>query len=500
MLDLFFDGLSTALEPSNLLFIAAGTSLGVLIGALPGLSSTTGLAILLPFTFVMSPTPAFLMMVSLYMAAEYGGSITAITVGVPGTPPALATTFDGYPLTQKGQVGKALGTSIISSTLGGLLGVAVLVVASGPIASLALRFGPAEYFALGLFGLSIVANMVSEGALKGFISVTLGLLFCVAGVDALTGSPRLTFDVLGLLDGIPLVPALIGLFAVSELLKLVEEGSEVATSSPEVSAALPTIAELWQLSPTILRSGLIGALVGAIPGAGATIASLIAYHEARRVSKTPEAFGTGALEGVAAPEAANNACVGGAMIPLLTLGIPGSASTAILLGGFMVHGMNPGPMLMSEHGELVGSLYGGLALATLFMLAVGLLGIPLWVRILSLRRSTLTPWILGLSVVGAYAVGNSVFDVGVAFAFGVLGYLMRRYGFPLAPMVLAMVLGFLVETNYRRALTLSSGDHTIFFREPGSLVLLGLAALSFLLPLVRARWANRAGESGEGAA
>ena len=478
-------GLQTAIQPSNLLLIAFGTALGVFVGAMPGLSSTTGLAIILPFTFMLNPIPAFLMMISLYMAAEYGGSITAIAIGVPGTPPAVATVFDGYPLTKKGESGKALGVSIISSTLGGAFGTIILIIACGPISSFALKFGPAEYFALGIFGLSIVGNLVEGSVVKGFISVIIGLLFCVVGVDVLSGYPRFTFDIIGLLDGIHLIPALIGFYAISEVFKLIEESGVIRRINEKVSGKLPSLKELRGLAGTILRSSAIGAIVGAVPGAGATIASLIAYNEAKRMSKTPEKFGTGVIEGISAPEAANNASVGGAMIPLLTLGIPGSGSTAILLGGLMLHGMKPGPLLMTEHPELVYAIYVGFFVAEFFMLTIGLLGIPLWVKLISLRSSRLTPLILGVSLIGSYALGNSIFDMIMAVFFGVLGYLMRRFGFPLAPAVLALVLGFIVETNYRRALSISGGDHIIFLTKPISLILILMAVATFIIPAIR---------------
>lgn len=478
-------GFQLALLPENLLLIAAGTALGVFVGAMPGLSSTIGLAIVLPFTFALDAIPATLMMVALYMAAEYGGSITAIVVGIPGTPPAVSTVFDGYPLAQKGEAGKALGVSIISSTLGGVFGTLVLVLALGPISKVSLAFGPVEYFALGVFGLSIVGNLVGGGVVKGFISVILGLVFYVVGLDVLSGYPRLTLGTTALLDGIELIPAMIGFFAIAEALKLIEEGRETRAATGSVSGQLPTWRELRRLGPTILRSSVIGTGVGAVPGAGATIASLIAWNEAKRVSKTPEKFGTGVLEGVSAPESANNASVGGALIPLLTLGIPGSGSTAVLLGALMIHGMNPGPLLVTEQPQLIYAIYAGLILAALSMLAIGLLGVPLWVRVIALRNSTLTPIIVGISMVGAYALGNSMVDVGVAIFFGVLGYVMLRFDFPVVPAVLGLVLGFMVETNYRRALSLSSGDHTVFVTSPVGLILLLLAVASFAVPLVR---------------
>lgn len=485
MLEALTLGVQTVFTPTNLLLIFGGTALGIFVGAMPGLSSSVGLAIVLPFTFVLEPAPALLMMIALYMAAQYGGSITAIVVGVPGTPPAMATTFDGYPLAQKGDAGKALGVSVVSSAIGGAVGTVILIVALEPVARVAIAFGPVEYFALGLFGLSIVANLVSDSMLKGFVSAVLGLLLFVVGVDVLSGYPRLTFGATALLDGIPLVPVLIGFFAVAEVLRLAAQSIAETRSTRAVSGELPTRAELRRLWPSLLRGSAIGSVIGAIPGAGATIASMIAWNEEKRFSKRPETLGTGALEGVCAPEAANNASVGAAMIPLLTLGIPGSASTAVLLGGLMLHGVRPGPLLVAEHRGLVYAIYIGFFVATLAMLAIGLLGIPLWVKIIRLRNGVLAPLILGISIVGSYALANRVFDVGLAMAFGVVGFAMTRFGFPLVPAILGLVLGPMIEANYRRALAMSGGDHLTFLGSPVAVLLLALTLASFATPLAR---------------
>lgn len=491
MLEGLLAGIGSAALPQNLVFILAGTVLGILIGAMPGLNSTVGLAILLPFTVQVPVDAALLMMVALYMAAEYGGSIAAIAVGVPGTSAAVATTFDGYPLTRRGEGAKALGVSLVSSSAGGVFGALVLMLAFGPLSRLSLAFGPAEYFALGVFGLSIVGNLTGRSVVKGFVSAVLGLLLFVVGLDVLSGYPRLTFGSTHLLDGIELVPVMIGFFAVAEVFRLAEAGGAPERRSARIRGRLPRWAEVRGLAGTILRSSAIGAGVGAVPGAGATIASFIAYGEAKRASRTPERFGEGSLEGVAAPEAANNAAVGGALIPLLTLGIPGSGSTAVMLGAFMLHGLNPGPLLMAERPGLVYELYGGLLLAATCLFGVGLVGIPIWTRIIALRPAVLTPLVLGVSLVGAFALGGSIFHMGVAVVFGWLGYLMLRYDIPLVPAVLGLVLGPMIEANYRRALSLSGGSHAIFLTHPISLVLLILAAAGFAVPLARARAAAR---------
>ncbi len=479
-------GLATALHPVNAAWILAGAVLGIFAGAMPGLSSTVGLAILLPLTFALDPVPALLMMVSLYMSAQYGGSITAIAIGVPGSSSALATTFDGYPMSRRGQAARALGISLFASTMGGLFGAVLLVLALGPLARAALEFGPAEFFALGVFGLSIVANLVGRDPVKGVASALLGLLLFVVGLDVLTGAPRLAFGTTALMDGLGLVPMLIGFFAVAEALEAIGRPA-AARPSTGIEGARPRLSELCRLWRSVLRGSAIGGFVGAIPGAGATIASLVAWNEERRASRTPERFGAGAPEGIAAPEAANNACVGAAMIPLLSLGIPGSASAAVLLGGLQVHGLSPGPLLASDHPELVAALEAGFFVAVVAMVAVGLAGIPLWTRVVRVRASTLMPIVVGISLVGTFALRGNPFDAWAALFFGGLGLALERAGFPRVPVVLGLILGPMIETNYRRALSLSSGSHWTFVEHPISLVLLVLAVASLATPVIGRR-------------
>ena len=361
------------------------------------------------------------------------------------------------------------------------------MLALGPLSRAAIAFGPAEYFGLGVFGLSIVANLVGSDPLKGIISALLGLLFFIVGLDVLTGAPRLTLGTNMLMDGLGLVPMLIGFFAIAEALKAAAGGRKATAPGAGITGALPKARELFGLWRTILRGSAIGGLIGAIPGAGATIASIVAWNEERRVSKDRERFGTGVPAGIAAPEAANNSCVGAAMIPLLALGIPGSASAAVLLGGLTVQGVAPGPLLMAERAELVYALYAGFVVAVLLMLAVGRLGIPLWTRVVRLRPSILMPLVVAISLVGVFALRGNAADAWVALFFGVVGFAMLRAGYPLAPAVLGLILGPMIETNYRRALTLSSGSHTVFLESPISLVLLALAVVSFAAPAVRNR-------------
>jgi putative tricarboxylic transport membrane protein len=368
-----------------------------------------------------------------------------------------------------------------------VLGALLLMVALGPLSRAALAFGPAEYFALGVFGLSIVANLVGDDPVKGIVSALLGLLFFVVGLDVLTGTPRLTLGTTALMDGLQLVPMLIGFFAISEAFEALAGLRKAPPAGAGLQGRLPRLRELMRLWPSILRGSAIGGLIGAIPGAGATIASMVAWNEERRFSRTPERFGTGEPAGIAAPEAANNACVGAAMIPLLALGIPGSASAAVLMGGLMVQGVAPGPLLMTERAPLVYALYAGFIVAVLLMLAVGLLGIPLWTRVVRLRASILMPLVVGISLVGAFALRGNPFDAWAALFFGLVAFVMLQRGYPRVPAVLGLILGPMVETNYRRALTLSSGSHTVFTESPISLTLLALALVSFAAPALRGR-------------
>jgi len=458
--------------------------IGILVGAMPGLGSSVGAALILPFVFQLEPITGIAMLAAAYTGAEYGGSISAIAINTPGTPAAVATTFDGYKLTENGLPGKALGASIIASTSGGFISTIFLIIASIPLAAFALRFGPPEYFFLGVFGLTLVANLSGENILKGCVAAIIGLIIKTVGVDPFTGHPRFIFGNFELLDGIGFVPALIGLFAASEAFIMMERPfkSIVQKSFGKIARDLPSLQEIKGLIRVILQSAFIGGIVGAIPGAGATIGSLIAYNEAKRFSKHPEKFGTGILEGVAAPEAANNAVVGGALIPLLALGIPGSATTAIILAGFIFHGIMPGPELFQKNPIFVYTLFASLFIANIFMLALGLSLIRVWVRVIATPPNILAPLILIISIVGSYSVANSLFDAWVMFLFGVLGYIFRKFKFPLAPIVLAMVLGFMVEVNFRRSLLLSDGNYFIFFTRPISIVLIVLSILSIATP------------------
>jgi len=452
-----------------------GVIVGIVVGVLPGLSPSIGVALMLPVTFGLSPISALVLLVSVYLASNYGGSITAIAINTPGTPGAVATTFDGYELTKQGKPLHALITSLTASTVGGIIGTIILILFSVPLAALALSFESYEYFALGVFGLTIISSLAGKSPIKGFISSGIGLLLITIGFDTQLPFSRFTMGISNLADGIEFIPALIGLFALGEIFYSIEKGDSDKVDKKakvDLSSTLP-IKELLKLKMLMFKSAIIGTLVGCIPGAGGTIATFIAYDNAKSSSKHPEKFGHGSLEGVAAPEAANNGSVGGALVPLLTLGIPGSASTAVLIGALMIHKLNPGPELFNKEPGLVYGIFVSLFFANIFMLIIGLLGNKLWVKIIAAPKSMLYPIILALSFIGSYFIQNSVFDVGICISFGILGWLLKRGNFPTAPVILGLILGKMIEENLR--LSLIKGEWIDFFTRPGSLIIIALA-------------------------
>ena len=466
-----------------LLVIISGVMMGILVGVLPGLSPAMGVALLVPFSYGLDPLFALILLVSVYSAANYGGTITAIAINTPGTPSAIVSTFDGYPLTQKGEPGKALGTSVVASTIGGFFGTIVLIFFSVPLAKAALSFGPAEYFALAVFGLTITSSLSKGNWIKAFMATLMGLLLNTVGMDPFTGYLRFTFGIPELVDGFSFIPALIGLFALGEIFLQIENSTEIKESLKKVSGKMPKFKELWNIKWTIAQSSILGTLIGVIPGAGATIAAFIAYNEAKRISKHPEEFGKGAIDGVAASGAATSGSVGGALVPLLTLGIPGSAATAVLIGALVLHGLTPGPELFKGNAPIVYGIFGSMLIAYTAMFFFGFLGNQLWIKIIKAPKSVLYPVILAIAFIGSYSVGNSMFDVWSCFGFGIFGWILRRYNFPTPPVILGLILGFLAETNFRRALLMS--DASIFFTRPISAIMLILAALSLIYPIAK---------------
>ena len=462
-----------------------GVAWGILGGALPGISPSITMALLLPFTYGMDPTVAIVLLASTYVGAEYGGSIPAILIRTPGTNAAAATVIDGYAMKEQGRAGEALGISLYSGFVGGLVGLVVLVLLTEPLSSVALAFTPPAYFALGVLGLSVIASLSRESLTKGLMAAVVGLMISTIGTDPVTGATRFTFDSPELLSGVAPILVMVGLYAVSEL--FVQSGEPGWEEAPRESARIRfPRGETWRriALPQAIGS-VIGTLEGLMPGGGGTVSSFLAYNEAQRWSKHKEEFGKGSPEGIAAPEAANNTVACTALIPMLSLGIPSSNSSAVLLGGFLMHGLVPGPMLFVQHSGVVTGLFAGLLTANIAMVIVGYVIMSPCLWLVSRPKPYLMAFIYALVVSGVFALETSLFHVGLALAFGVIGYAMRQLKMPLLPLVLGVVLGFLVESNYRRALVLSGGDHMTFVRDRVALALLTLAAVFVIGSLVR---------------
>lgn len=491
MLDQLLMGFMTIMEPMNFLAVFMGVLGGMIIGSLPGLTAPMGCALLIPFTYTMMPVPAITMLVSLYCGAMFGGSIAAILVHAPGTPAAAATTFDGYPLAQKGQAGKALGMACISSALGGLFSVVILILLAPVLANIAIRFGPPEYFALAVFGLSMISSLGSKSVVKNLLGGTIGVFIACIGMDEISGFSRYDFGVTHLMDGVSFIPVMIGLFAAAEVFRQSEKGIRKIVIDRKIVGLLPTWKEIKSVKTTLMRSSLIGTFIGILPAEGGTVASFIGYNEAKRFSKEPEKFGTGALEGVAAAECANNSATGGAMIPTMALGIPGSGTTAVILGALLVHGMRPGPLLFIQNTDVVYAVFVGMFFANLMFLGLGLGGAKVFSQILRVPNYVLSPIILVLCVVGTYALHNNMADVWIMLICGIVGYKMKDYGFAAAPIVLGLVLGELIEISLRRSLIVFDNNPFIFFTRPWALTFIVLTVLGLCSPAIRTWVENR---------
>ncbi|KYH30562.1 tripartite tricarboxylate transporter permease [Neomoorella mulderi] len=481
-------GLSQALSLEALLMTLIGVVAGITVGAIPGLTATMAVAVLVPFTFNMDAVLGLAMLLGIYVGGIYGGSISAILLRIPGTPSSIMTARDGYPLTQKGEAGRAIGISTFSSFSGGTLGIIALMIAAPLITPISLKFSAPELFMVALWGLSCLADVSGKNLVIGLISAALGILLGTVGMDPLVGAPRLTFGVSELFSGFEFVPVMIGLLGLPEIFRQIAsmEKTKLDTSIiQKLKRVIPTWADIVRIKATILRGTLIGLWVGVLPGStGGNMSSIMAYNYEVKVSKEKEKFGTGHIEGIAASESANNACVGGNLIPLLTLGIPGDSVTAILIGAFMIHNIQPGPMLYRNNPEIVYAIYASLWVAHLFMLIVGLFAARIFVRAISISKVQLIPMILVLMIAGAYSVNNNFFDVIVMLVFGVIGYMMENIDMPVAPMVLGLVLGPIVEVNLRTALVMSKGDFSIFFTRPICVAFWVLIALTLLGPRI----------------
>jgi putative tricarboxylic transport membrane protein len=477
-------GFMLALTPQNLLYCFIGVVAGTLIGVLPGIGPVSGVAILLPITFSLDPTAGMIMLAGIYYGSMYGGSTTSILINTPGESASVMTCLDGYAMARQGRAGPALGMCAIASFLAGTASVIGLMLLAPPLASFALRFGPAEYFALMILGLTTLTRLAGKSLAKGLLMGAFGLALGTIGLDPMTGTQRFTFGRIELLDGLGFVPVAMGLFALAEIFANAEESLKRDVFRTELKGLWPSLQDWIAVRWTILRATVIGFFVGVLPGAGATVAAFMAYAVEKKASKHPERFGQGTIEGVAAPEAANNAATGGALVPLLTLGLPSSATTAVMLGALLIFGLRPGPLLMTERPDFFWAVVTSMYVGNVMLLILNLPLVGVWASILRIPYTILLPLILLFTLIGAYALNNNVSDIWIMIVFGVIGYLMRKFDYPAAPVVLAMVLGPLMETNFRRALTISQGDYSVFITHPISAVLLLSAALSLVWPLL----------------
>ena len=480
-------GFSVALTPVNLFWCLVGVVLGTMVGVLPGLGPAATIAMLLPLTLKMDHTTAIIALAGIFYGARYGGSTTSILLNIPGESSSAVTCLDGYQMARQGRAGPALGISAIASFVAGTVGVLGLMLIAPPLARFALRFAPPEYFALMVLGLAMVVFLAGESMIKALLAMLVGLWIATIGTDLFTAESRFTFGQVKLLGGVDFIAATVGVFAIGEVLVNLESqgGAEIFKLAKGLRNLLPTLQDLKDCRFAFLNGSVIGFVVGALPGAGATVASFLSYGLEKAVSRHPEKFGTGVIEGVAAPEGANNADAGGALVPLLTLGIPGGNTTAILLGGLILWGYKPGPLLIQEHPELFWGLVASMYIGNVMLLVLNLPLVPLFAQILRLPYYVLYPLILGISIVGVYSVNNSLFDVWIMGLFGLLGYLMRKLDFPASALILGMVLGDGLERALRQSLMMSQGDITILAARPISGTLLFFAAVILCLPVVR---------------
>ncbi|HTU99313.1 MAG TPA: tripartite tricarboxylate transporter permease [Luteitalea sp.] len=466
------------------LYVLIGVGLGVLFGSLPGFTATMGLAVLTPFTFWVKADQAIAMLLGLLVSAIFSGGVPAILLNTPGTPASIAMTWDGHPLARQGKAGLALGLNAIGAFLGIFLSLVVLLLAALPLSRLALRFGPAEYFAVAVFGLSTIVGVSGGSMWKGMATGLIGLLLAVIGLDSITGYPRFTFGQPELLDGVSFIPVMVGLFGIAEVLtQMAGPARQQLDGSAQTSGMLPTMAEARPLWAHGLRGSLMGIWIGIMPAAGADVGAILAWDQSRRFSKTPELFGKGSLEGLIAATTGANAGIGGSLVTTLALGIPGDSAAAVLIGALLMHGLQPGPLLFRNRPDLVATIVALVFMASLVTLVWGLIGARLLAKILRIRDQFLWATVLAVSLGGSYALNQSTGDVWTAVAAGIFGFALRRQGFPMGPLVLGLILGPMAESNLRRALALSEGSLATFVTRPISLVFLVLAALTLLWPL-----------------
>jgi len=486
MIDNFLEALSLFLTFQNIIIIFLGVLIGTVVGAIPGMTTVMGVALALPFTFSMPPVTGILLLLGIYKGGLYGGSITAILIKAPGTPAASCTVLDGYPLTQKGEARKALDIALYASCFADFVSNISLILFAGMLASLALKFGPPEFFTLIVFSLTIIAGVSGDDLPRGIISAALGLMFAVIGLDIVYGTNRFIFDNWNLMGGLSFIPVLIGLFALPEIIHFFTHKVSEQLKSAKMSGAGAGLKEFRQCFKSILRGSLIGVGLGAIPGIGGAPSAFLSYSEARRNSPNRDNFGKGELEGVAAAEAGNNGVAGATMIPLLALGVPGDVITAVILGAFMIHGLRPGPLMFVENLPLIYALFIGIMLSSVYLFVIGKVSIRAISRISEIPNRVLYPVVLVFCLFGSFAINNSIFDVIVMLLMGCVGYIMMVFRFPAPPFLIAFILGPLLEDNFRQAMILSDGGLGILFRSPICWVFWTLTLLSFYL-LVKSR-------------
>ena len=502
-MEAMIEGLLLIADPFNIFLIFMAVLIGVVVGALPGLSSPMAVALLLPFTISLEPVPAIAMMAALYCAGTFGGSITAILINAPGAPPAVATALDGYPMAKRGEAGRALGIAAVSSICGGVASLVVFLFAAPWLARVAISFRPQEYFALAVFALSMLASISGKSSLRNLIAGAIGVLIGTVGIHLTTGVERFTFGVPELTEGINFIPVLIGLFAMGELLNQSQSLNVTYERITSVVVRLPSRDDFRRIRGTIARSAGIGTFIGILPAEGATVAAIMGYNEAKRWSKNKHEFGNGCPEGIAGPEAANNAATGGAMVPTLALGIPGSGTTAVILAALIMHGFRPGPYLMQETPEFVYAIFFAMLVANFTFLIIGLAGAKIFSRVTLIPRTLLWPSVFVFSLIGSYSTGASLFDVWVMLMAGVVGFIMLRHGFAPAPLVMGLILGKLVEESLSQSMIILDNNWLRFFESPIVNFFFVLTVLSLTWPwlsaLAMSLWSrSKTADAGDG--
>jgi len=486
-MDLFHElilGFGVAIQPVNLFYCFLGCLIGTIVGVLPGLGPTAAMSLLLPATFHIPPVTAVIMLAGIYYGAMYGGSTTSILVNIPGEAASVMTCLDGYQMARQGRAGAALGMSAFGSFIAGTLGIVGMTIMAPPLASFALKFGPPEYFSLMSMGMVVLSFLTGASMVRSLMMACFGLIVGTVGMDAVSGSTRFTFGVTDLMDGVGLVPLVMGLFGISEILLNLEQKIDREIFKTKVKGLLPTVEDWIQAKWAILRGTVIGFILGILPGGGAVLSSFVAYAVEKRVSKHPERFGTGMIEGVASPESANNAAAQSAFIPLLTLGLPANVVMALLLGALILHGVTPGPLLLTKHPDIFWGVIASMYIGNVMLLVLNLPLIGLWVQLLKIPYPFMMPMIILFCVLGAYSVANSLTDVLLMLLFGLIGYLMKKLKFDAPPLVLAFVLGPLIEYYFKSSLMFSRGSFAVFFSRPISLVCLSISAAILLWSIV----------------